>query len=404
MIDNNYMFKFNIHTIIFYMLCVYLVIDSINGVLVREGFYSISVPYKLIILALALAYIQKPVLSVFIFMVISCYLIVHFFISDSFKETVNGIVFIVRFFAIVIYYQFFITYLKNEVDAEKKILFFATISFSILAANLIAGVAGYGYAQYTDGDVSIGSRGFIYAGNELAGAFIVSAAIVLMINIQKNNFVKYFSFGLVFISMSLLATTKLAVLSSLLIFVLFPFVAISGRLSHMRISVSKTSFAVLILLVFPMVFVSAMYFVLYEMNLIERLSHFYNRLDFITFMLSGRDVRAGELLTDFATSYSLTEIILGKPTIVISEIDPVDMLIKYGFVGLFIVYSYFLYILFSCLFDADGRKYRLYVSFMVLLLLGASSTAGHIVYSGVAGPLFAALFALGMHRNRKRIV
>jgi len=401
---SKHMFRFNTHTVILYMLYAYLLIDSVNGVIIREGFYSISVPYKLIILAISIVYIRNSTLIVLVMMLVASYLLIHFMSAESFVEAGNSIIFIVRFFAIVIYYQFFLEFLKNDANAEKKIVFFALISFLILSINLLLGMAGLGYAQYTSGNGSIGSRGFFYAGNEVAGALIASAGIVLMVYIQNNNFVKYFVFGLLFISMSLLATTKLAVLSSLLMFVLFPFVGLAGRFGRMRISTRKSLFAMLTLLMFPLVFVVAIYFVLYEMNLMGRLVYLYNKFDFITFILSGRDVRAADLLNVFVSSQSIIEILFGKSTLVISELDPVDMLIKYGVVGLLIVYGYFLYIFSSCLFDGGGKKYRLYVSFMVLLLMGASSTAGHIVYSGVAGPLIAALFALGMHRNRKRVV
>jgi len=398
----HYQLKFynNLRSVILFMFYGYLIVDSINGVLIREGIFSISVPYKLTLLVLVIIYIRKPLLTVGIVYILCAYFLIHLFSSNDLYKTAQGMVFLVRFFAIVLMYEFFKKSLRNNIDGEEKVLLFSRIAFFIIAINLILGLVGYGYAQYSSGESSIGSRGFIYAGNELAAAFIVSSAIVMMGYMSAIKFVRYLIFGLIFILLSVVSATKLTVLSSLLIFFFFPLISISRKLYLLKLPKKHFFFALIMLFAFPFVVYTALYLVLYEIGLMDRLAHFYGKLDFISFILSGRDLRAVELLSAYIDSGSLVEILFGKSTHVISEIDTVDMLIKYGAFGFFLVYGFFTYVIFKCLYIKNTSEYALYAVFMIFLLMGASTTAGHIVYSGVAGPLIAALLALGVC-NRK---
>ena len=383
--------------VVLFMLFFYLVVDSVNGLIIREGAYSISIVYKAIMLLMIAWVIKNSILLLVIASSVTFYFIVHTLGNHDPLQSLTDTIFLVRFFSIVIFFEFFRKIIR-EGNGEKKIYYFSLVCFLILAVNLLLGMAGYGYVQYRGGE-GIGTRGFIYSGNEFAGALLAAASIILMYHIKNQQFTKYISFGLMFIFMALLTATKVAVLSSLMVFMFFPMISFINRSRHLQIPKKETYFVLLVLLLFPIVSYVSIYFVLIEMNLLDRMSHFYQRTDLITTILSGRNERVINSIVSYTYEYTILEWFFGKAGVVISEIDTVDVLVKYGITGVVLIYGFFIYRLIICWKSSSFYEYSGYVSFMILLLLMISTTAGHIVYSGTAGPLIAALLSMAIYRK-----
>ena len=399
-IGNNYSREISItfSGVVLFMLFFYLVVDSINGVIIREGGYSISVVYKSAILLMIAYAIRNSILLFGIVFSVMFYFIVHTLGNYAPFESLKDMLFLVRFFSIVVFFEFFRKIIRVR-NSEKTIYYFSLVCFFILTVNLLLGAAGYGYTQYRGGE-GIGTRGFIYSGNELAGTLLASASIILMYHIKNQQFVKYISFGLMFIFLTLLTATKVAVLSSLMVFMFFPMISFINRSRYLQIPKKETYFVLLVLLLFPIVSYVSIYFVLIEMNLLDRMSHFYQRTDLITTILSGRNERVINSIASYTSEYTILEWFFGRAGAVISEIDTVDVLVKYGIIGVILVYGFFVYRLIMCFRSSSVYEYSGYVAFMIFLLLMISTTAGHIVYSGTAGPLIAALLSMAIYRKK----
>ncbi|GAA0892347.1 hypothetical protein GCM10009122_20260 [Fulvivirga kasyanovii] len=132
----------------------------------------------------------------------------------------------------------------------------------------------------------------------------------------------------------------------------------------------------------------------------DRLNYYYYKYDFITFLLTRRNEILEEAWTTFLNNYNVFEKLFGKgrsgftdematsifhPSTV--EIDPFDLLFYYGFVGLVVIYGFWLSLLKKS-FVRRNEKYMRFapVVFLInMLLIAMTLLSGHIIYSGMAG-------------------
>jgi len=377
-------------------------VDSVNGVLIREGFFSISIIYKLTILALILFYLRKRALVLFVGGVMLMYFAAHTLVLADPIAAAKGLAFLFKFLAIVIFYVFFTEVVRN--GNENWIIALAVASFTILAINLILGSLGYGYPQYEGGGgVGIGSRGFIFAGNELAGALVVSSALVMMQFMVNGRRRAFLLFAVAAVGVSALATSKVTMLSSLILFLAFPIINGIDRKSRGTFKRKDKRFLLLVAVVVPLVGFAGISYALFEMNLFSRLAYYYSQTDLLTVILSQRNIWATQAMKAFGSQYSFFEWLFGSSRqwwMCISgtklvEIDLIDILMTYGITGVVIMYGFFISILYRILKARNRNPYALYVAFTLFLMIGISVTAGHIVYSGIIGPLIGAMAALG---------
>jgi hypothetical protein len=382
----------NLSNVVLFMLFFYLIVDTFNAMLIRDGLYSVSAFYKAVILLL-IAFIIRNTILLGITLLIVLYSL-HVLSSNMSLDSLKGINYLVKFLSIVMFFEYF-RIIISRVNGERSIYYISLVCFSIIAINLTLGLLNYGFSQYGGHD-GIGSKGFIYSGNELSATLLASASIVLMYYIKNRKFGKYFSFGLVFIFFSMVSATKVSILSSLIIFVIFPVISLIATSRNLKLPKQETYFAILIWILFPVIVGVSIYYVLFEINLIERLAYFYHKYDLITFILSSRNERAGVAFSSYIQSYTIIELFLGRSSAGLSEMDPLDVLVKYGFVGVFIVYGFFILRLIASIKSNSIHVYSRYVSFMIFLLMAISAVAGHIVFSGMAAPLIGALLSMAL--------
>lgn len=391
-----------IYKAMFFLIVPYLLVDSVNGVLIREGCFSISIIYKLTILTLIFIYLRKRSLVLFVFGVMAAYFAAHTLILGDPIAAVKGLAFLFKFLAIATFYVFFLQVVRN--GNENWVIALAVASFTILAINLILGALGYGYPQYDGGaGTGIGSRGFIFAGNELAGALVVSGALIMMrfmINGQRRAFL---FFAVIMVSVSALTTSKVTMLSSLILFLAFPIINAIERKGRGALNRQDKRFLFLVMVVAPLAGLAGISYALFEMNLFARLTYYYSQSDLLTVVFSRRNIWAAQAMKALGFQYSFFQWMFGSSRqwwqyisdTKIVEIDIIDILMTYGIAGVVIVYGFFAAVLGRVLRARKRNPYALYVVFILLLMLGISVTAGHIVYSGIIGPLLGALAALG---------
>jgi len=392
----------SVYNVLFFLLVPYLFVDSLNGALIRQGYFSISIIYKLLILALMVYYLRSKPLILFVGGVMLFYFIVHTaFLGDPVTAG-KGLNFLFKFLAIVIFYVFFTQVIRN--GNENWIFALAAVSFAILAMNLILGVFGFGYPQYYAGAAQgIGSRGFIFAGNELACALVVAGSLIMMRFLSAGRFRAFLFCAVFFVGVSARATSKVTMLSSLILFLVFPAIYGINRKRLGKLNEKDKRFIFWVIIIVPLAGFGAITYALFQMNLFSRLVYYYHKTDLITVVFSHRNVWVVQALNAFASHYSIPQWLFGDGRGwwayisggKIVEIDPIDVLMTYGVSGVVLVYGFFLFVFYRVVKSRNQKNpYAFYVAFTLFLLMGISFTAGHVIYSGIAGPLLGALMAL----------
>jgi hypothetical protein len=392
-----------------FLFSIMLIVDSVNGLTMRAADFSVSAPFKGLLLVLVVLYLKRWVSVSLVLLVLLLFVFVHFFVLGDVEPAVSSSEMLFKCFSIVIFYWFFRRLLQDR--DHHTVVVIAAIAGMVIVANLMVGVSGFGYAQYVSADqTTIGSRGFFYSGNELSVIYVLVVSIILMKLIVEARYFWYIAVGLISTMLSVLLATKVTILSVLLLFISFPFLSVvDRRLLNFRLSRKKFKFAALISVLFPAVVFSSVYILLYEINLIGRLEFFYSTADFVDVAMSGRNLLAADAWSIFSRDYSTIATFFGRgeywdgslDSSKLVEIDPVDILMTYGLIGLCLVYGFFTAIMVQVAGNVQHNPFGKYVLFTTVLLMGISFTAGHVVYSGTGGYLLAALLALGTLNSRR---
>src|SRR5690554_5044008 len=163
-----------IDNIIFLILLLSLTIDSVNGVFVRMGALSIGQPIRIILFffiifrVLSLSWKLFGVL-LFVYCLLMFSSFIHFYNYYNLSWFVIDIATIHKFVLMMAVWFYIHLVIKYQLVSISFFKWFYGFNLIVLIVNLVLGVFGIGYAQYSGG---IGSVGFFYAGNEVSGVMI----------------------------------------------------------------------------------------------------------------------------------------------------------------------------------------------------------------------------------------
>lgn len=404
-----YFIRPSLERVIIIMFFSFIPIDMINGVLLRNNLPSISIFYKLIVLILSVIFLLRKnyLFSVLgTFSLLGLYFFYQSVLLGDFVSAAQGLDWLIKFSAIFLFYRFFsiIIYERNE-DWIFSIVF---ISFSFLVINIILGGIGLGYPMYSMGDsVSIGTRGFIYAGNEISAALVISGALVQMRLLEANKFFSLSVISLLMIVSSALITSKTAIFSSILLVISFPIIKAISTMKFTVINKIHFYYSISMIALVSISTSLVAYYVFFLTRMSDRITYFLSKIDLITLIFSYRNVWAKEALNILDNRYSFADVLFGTSMSwtnyiadkKIVEIDPIDFLMTYGLLLLLLSYGF----LFSAIFRTWRSRsiYSKYIIFTILLTIGLSTTSGHILNSGTAGFLISALVAMSHLGGRR---
>jgi hypothetical protein len=229
-----------------------------------------------------------------------------------------------------------------------------------------------------------------------------------MKTLENNNYFKFFIFGLLMLLLATLMASKVSLLGAILLFFMFPILKAFKNTKNLKLPKKDFYYSIIMLITVPLLSVIGIYYALYGSNLIARLTHFYEKVDLVTLILSGRNVRAVQALEIFK-NYELIELLFGGGRDwwhlsghKLVEIDPLDFLMNYGLFGILFVFGIIFYVLIKAIKNRQNNPYAIYVTFVLFLLLAMSSTAGHIFNSGTAGFVIAVVMALANYDHRNQ--
>lgn len=395
-----------LYNLLMAMIVPYLLVDSLNGLLVRSELPSISLPYKLAVLFMVLFWIGRISLPMVLLLMAAPVLLVRTITAGDLLTVFQDSLFLLKFLSIVVFYLFFTRVVR--MGDRDRIIQLALVSFLIIGSNLLLGALGIGYPQYEGGHgIPIGSRGFIYSGNELAGVLVIATSILLMHLLRAGQYGRFLLVGLLAVVCSGLATSKVTLLAVILLLAVFPVIHGWQLKQAGQLNPPERRFLWLMVVLVPGLAVGGACVALFGMGLYERLAFNLQHMDLLNVILSNRNIWADQAWTAFQQDHGPVQWLFGSGgdwrrliyANKIVEIDPLDILMMYGLWGVILVYGFF-----AGMISRSARRFRtnpdaLCVTFTLILLMGISCTAGHVVYSGVMAPLIGALGALAVVRT-----
>lgn len=215
-----------------------------------------------------------------------------------------------------------------------------TIGFWIVAVNVLSGYLGLGFPTYPS--TGTGFKGFFQAGNEVSAVFILLSTYMLHLVWNEKSLMIYVAFSLFIMLIGISIATKAGVLFSAIIVLLTPIANMRARLLSLQ---SFLFFIILCLALFSMLYFAFEW--LSSMPFYSRMSSKFSQMNWLTFILSGRDVFVsgywqsindinGFFTVFFGDGGNAMSTIFAKNTV---EMDPIDIYMYFGFPSLMIAFS-----------------------------------------------------------------
>ncbi len=405
------------HKIILWMLSCYLLADIISGFFVIQIGVDIkfSLLYKMLLFVFLLIMIARYQFSLFISLLsIMCLLLlspvaelfrlpkIAFFIAD-FASVIKILMPLIVFIYLNAIYQVVPRF------TEKWIKLALWFNWGILVVNLGVGALGFGRSSYQlSDDTTVGSNGYIYAANELGATLIVLFGFSL--HTTWNNYRKYYlAMALLTLVCGVLVATKTAMLAAFLLIFLIPIFnerKVFFRLTWLKV---KLMLPALIFLVTLIIFIVDF---LKGLGLYDKMVWVLSQKGVIGVIWSGRDEFSQDLISVYLHQSTLFQQIFGQGsggvtehlgTKYAAEVDAVDTLVWFGFMGLLICLAMPIYFIRRAAktFLDSGSLYAPCVLLVNLLLLFLSQLSGHVWMSGTLGISLGLLNALLLLENKK---
>jgi hypothetical protein len=386
----------------------------LNGVLLQNNInlpISISQLYKIIILVLMLIRILgTTTIAIIYFAFITFCLgsVVQALTSFSFGFVFQDFIKTTKYLSLLIaFFYFKRIFQENNSKIVEKVFYWLEFSFWVFSFNIVIKLLHLGYPMYEYGE--IGTRGFFYAGNEISSLLLVTYGIIAhKILIVNQNRIKFFFFFLFNIFLAILISSKTSVLGILATSFFLYFTL--GKFNVNLTAVKRLLISIGIIIPTVLFF---MYKTILSLPIIVRLQYFWEKLDFVTFIFSSRNLEAKKMFTIYNDDFTIVQKLIGggqyfyeSKTHHIVEIDPLDIFFAYGILGA-LLFCFFIILLLAQSYKLKKTSKYPYANLtfiMSLVLFVVSSIAGHIYNSGIAGNFIALLFAMMYIKKNERQV
>ncbi|MBE3672551.1 hypothetical protein PPAR_a2643 [Pseudoalteromonas paragorgicola KMM 3548] len=275
-------------------------------------------------------------------------------------------------------------------------------NFIILCLNLFLGAAGLGRASYTlrDGETA-GSNGFIYAANELGATLVILFSFTLHWCWNHRPRL-YFILSIFTVLCGLLVATKTAMLAAIMLIFLIPLANERERF----FSLTKLKAIIFVPIVVVISVIAYLIKDLLEaLGLYERFLWVLTQNGVLGLIWSGRDAYSQDLLTVYIDYLNFWQQLTGVGTAGVAqylpvkysaEVDAVDTILFFGFSGLLICLTFYLFTFFKAMkqFTDRDSNYSPCVFIGSLILLFLAQLSGHVWMSGTLGIAFGGFLSL----------
>lgn len=391
-------------------------IDLINGAMTFLFEYkgiSAGQITRIVFLIINLGILLKIDFKKFIWMFMLCiFLVLQIYIGISWGhintifEMFEEIVFDTKF----VYGISFIVLISSTVKQgkiTKDILRENTIKSTVLLASILilTTLANLNVGSYGD----IGSRGLFIEINAISASLLIGLGLQLDVYFgdlySRRNF---FRVAILLIGLFLLGT-KASMLFSIFLISYFIFREIFSR---------KILHSMLAIFIGTLIIIFMIYYFTYGngVEIIERLVYFKDRMDFISFIFSGRNQTLKNIFSFWISriynivlgtgynngSYSIKYLIDGRGSI---EMDFFDIYYFYGGIIGTIVLFIFVKLFFKSIIGFIKNKDKSLKSYNLVYIIAIICTmfGGHVIFSPLASGYFAVTFILNKYSKSKYI-
>lgn len=377
-----------LNSVLLCFLFFWPIVDTVNGALYyqNESFPSVSAFYKGVgfigITILLIVYHFYRFLQLLIFISLSMVCIFYQFIF--YGSVGESVVWATRGLLTLALLLYLISDSRsNDFWGGRKVVSLMLFYFIVMSINVLLGVLGIGESQYAGG---IGGKGYIIAGNEMSYLMLVSASVVLIYVASKERFLTLFLVFLVMLSFFFMKATKVAMLGICISYVLALIYYGYFKVVHI-----PTIYALGGVGSIALVYVA--YSFLQTSGMLDRMLFLYDLHGGVWgALLSGRVSFVQEAYNSILVEFGFWDVFFGigvdqQRAIAgsIVEIDLIDVFIAFGVVGPMIFYfPWVLGIFWSISLLFKQPRFGLCFMLLVLMLVGVSLTAGHVVNSGIA--------------------
>ena len=362
-----------IHKINFFLACIILAIDSLNGFFLFKGInLPISQVFKLLFTATMIIGLIKLSYHKFVIWFVLFVLFVSIFnLVNNPIFFFESLVLSQKFLFTILTYFYFTEYFKNSNSLNYNYVFVS--SFLVVLLNILISILGIGKFAYV-GDV--GFTGFFFAPNEIS--FLVLIILSYLLFQVKSMKSKYLSVIFVLcLIISFMLAMKLVIIGVSFVGV---FIFFSGKFNVKKIIIGS-----LFVLIFVFILFKFSYLLEPLINMIEY--RYNSSTSLLNFLLSNRDVYLNRIYDVFINS-SAFNLLFGLDQNLTIEMDLFDVLFNFGLFGFLIIYLFYSYVIISSTKKYSDKEYNFFL-FINLLIVMSSLFVGHFVFSAMGGFFFA---------------
>lgn len=392
-----------LHYIVMLMMAVYLVADMLSGMsLIYLGLdLKISLIYKTPLFGLLLVLVGRYHFKLMLAIMCMIALLMIGPVASYYSVLRLNLLFADFAYAVKIVMPMTVLayfYVMSKLAPEwalrwaKRILW---CGFYALLINFIFGALGFGKSTYNVGgeDGGAGSTGFMMAGNELGATYLLLFGFALHHVWNHKSRLFYIVLTCITVSCGVLVATKTTMLASLILIFMIPI--INERQNLYRITWLKLKILIPVV-VLAVIVVVMIVDILESVGLWERMLWFYQKRGVIMIIWSNRDQFIIDMMQVYIHQSSLFEQLFGQGTSIgikqfagkaSVEVDIVDTLVWFGFLGMFFCSGFYLLVLsYSArLAKLASSKYAPCIFLVNSLLMLLSILSGHIWMSGTIG-------------------
>src|SRR5690625_471493 len=380
--------------LVIFFLKYWLVIDMVNGYLMKNGMYfpggfslgEISRITFLIVFILSFR-LKKNKVNLFLIllpMTLLAMSFLHYLILDP--QLGYSINISIRLSLAILIFLFIKENLYNDRELIIKIIKTNSI---ILIFNIALSLLGFGFFTYNpSGGISFGGKGFFFAGNEVAAVILVTYAFFIYIYKKKPLAMLFITF--IYLLASFVTLTRASIFGVTLVFI----VSVLLYQKKYRFFILSISFFI----------ISFMTFLLkdYIMLAINRAAYFIGQSGFLTFMTGGGK-RWREAHNQYMNMVETPQnIIIGSGWTGLAEQNLIDLVGGFGLIGasVYLIWFYLAAYSYKNLREIFNQRY---VMFVYLLIFGIATLAGHVMNSAMLAPFVAIFGNLHLLSNEKRM-
>jgi hypothetical protein len=297
---------------------------------------------------------------------------------------------------------------QHFLEIRSRLILLVKRAFGFISLNMLLGALGLGMAFYNHGySNAVGTKGFIYAGNELTISTLAIGFIMATYFFLKEAYTKYLMTLGVFLAFAFLITSK-TVLGGVLIVFLIP------ALSTVKMKIKRKWvdwITVFFFLGIPTLLM-AFYIGLTKSGFVDKFRNSLERNDYdiLTVLISNRNNFVKQGWEVYMEGFPFVGKIFGygqQYHLELSghgaEVDFLSMLFSSGIFGLSFLLLILLYWIINAnkLIAIEGYIYAKPVLIFLWFIIIASNLSGHVLGSGIAGFFLGLALALMFYNPKK---